>query len=105
MYQAIKPNMVHVHVKDGRWVKEKGDAEYTFPGEGDGQTERIMKDLVETGYAGYISIEPHVAVVFHGAGAADDLSPEEKAKLQYDSYIKYGTMLDAMLRRLGAPLA
>ena len=105
MYQAIKPHMVHVHVKDGRWIKEKGDAEYTFPGEGDGQTERILKDLVDTGYAGHISIEPHVAVVFHGAGAADELSPEAKAKLQYDSYLKYGRMLDAMLRRLGAPLA
>ena len=104
MYQTIKPFMAHVHVKDGRWVKEKNDAEYTFPGEGEGQTERIMRDLVDTGYNGYISIEPHVAVVFHGAGAADDLSPEQKAKEQYDSYIKYGRMLEAMLKRVGANL-
>ncbi len=105
MYQAIKPHMAHVHVKDGRWVKEKNDAEYTFPGEGDGQTERIMRDLVETGYNGYISIEPHVAVVFHGAGAADNLSPEEKAKAQYESYVKYGRMLEAILKKVGAKLA
>ncbi len=105
MYQAVKPFMAHVHVKDGRWIKEKNDAEYTFPGEGEGQTERIMKDLVDTGYQGYISIEPHVAVVFHGAGAADDLSPEQKAKEQYDSYLKYGRMLESMLKRLNAPLA
>jgi sugar phosphate isomerase/epimerase len=104
MYQAVKPNMVHVHVKDGRWVKEKNDAEYTFPGEGEGQTERIMADLVKTGYSGHISIEPHVAVVFHGAGSADNLSPEQKAKEQYDSYVKYGRMLEAMLKRLGADL-
>ena len=104
MYQAIKPFMAHVHVKDGRWVKEKNDAEYTFPGEGEGQTERIMKDLVETGYSGHISIEPHVAVVFHGAGAADNLSPEQKAKEQYDSYIKYGRMLEALLNKVGAKL-
>jgi sugar phosphate isomerase/epimerase len=104
MYQAVKPHMVHVHVKDGRWITAKNDAEYTYPGEGDGQTERIMKDLVDTGYSGYISIEPHVAVVFHGAGAADDLSAEQKAKEQYDSYIKYGQMLEAMLKRQGAEL-
>ncbi len=104
MYQAVKPRMVHVHVKDGRWVKEKNDAEYTFPGEGEGQTERIMADLVRTGYNGHISIEPHVAVVFHGAGAADNLSPEQKAKEQYDSYIKYGRMLEAMLKKCGAAL-
>jgi sugar phosphate isomerase/epimerase len=104
MYQAVKPFMAHVHVKDGRWNATKGDADYTYPGEGDGQTERIMRDLVQSGYAGYISIEPHVAVVFHGAGAADDLSPEQKAREQYESYVKYGRMLEAMLLRLGAKL-
>ena len=104
MYQAVKPFLAHVHVKDGIWDKTKNDAVYTFPGEGEGQTERIMKDLVETGYNGYISIEPHVAVVFHGAGAADGLSPEQKAKEQYDSYIKYGRMLEALLTKVGAKL-
>ena len=104
MYQAVKPNMVHVHVKDGRWLTEKNDAVYTYPGEGEGQTERILADLVKTGYQGHISIEPHVAVVFHGAGAADELSPEQKAKEQYDSYVRYGRMLQAMLERNGAVL-
>ena len=32
------------------------------------------------------------------------LSPEQKAKEQYDSYIKYGRMLETMLKRLGAKL-
>ncbi|MCE9519439.1 MAG: sugar phosphate isomerase/epimerase [Verrucomicrobia bacterium] len=104
MYQAIKPHMAHVHVKDARWNPAKKDADYTYPGEGDGQIERIMSDLVKIGYDGYISIEPHVAVVFHSAGAADELSPEQKAKEQYDSYVKYGSMLEAMLVRLGAKL-
>lgn len=105
MYQAIKPHMVHVHVKDGRWNPAKNDADYTYPGEGEGQTGRIMADLVKTGYSGYISIEPHVAVVFHGAGAADDLSPEQKAKEQFDSYVKYGRMLEEMLKTAGARLS
>jgi len=104
MYQAIKPNMVHVHVKDGRWLPEKNDAEYTYPGEGAGQTQRIIADLVKTGYDGYISIEPHVAVVFHGAGAADEMDPEAKAREQFNSYIKYGKMLEAMLKAEGATL-
>ena len=105
MYQAIKPHMAHVHVKDGRWVAAKNDADYTYPGEGEGQTDRILADLVTSGYQGYISIEPHVAVVFHGAGAADDLSAEQKAKEQYDSYLKYGRQLDAMLKKHGAVFA
>lgn len=105
MYQAIKPHMVHVHVKDGRWNASKNDADYTYPGEGEGQTERIMQDLVKSDYSGYISIEPHVAVVFHGAGAADNLSPDQKAREQFDSYVKYGRMLEAMLKKCGAALA
>ncbi len=105
MYQAVKPSMVHVHVKDGRFDAEKKAEVFTYPGEGDGQTARIMGDLVKTGYNGYISIEPHVAVVFHGAGAADDLSPEEKAKEQYDSYVKYGRMLEDLLKKAGATLS
>lgn len=105
MYQAIKPHMVHIHVKDGRWNKEKNDADYTYPGEGDGQVEKILADVVSSDYNGYISIEPHVAVVFHGAGAADDLSPEAKAKEQYDSYVKYGRQLETLLKKVGAQLA
>ncbi|WP_050029055.1 sugar phosphate isomerase/epimerase [Verrucomicrobium sp. BvORR034] len=105
MYQAIKPHMVHIHVKDGRRNKEKNDADYTFPGEGDAQVEKILSDVVTSGYKGYISIEPHVAVVFHGAGAADDLSPEAKAKEQYDSYVKYGRQLETLLKKVGAQLA
>lgn len=104
MYQAIKPNMVHVHVKDAVYNAAKKDGDYKYPGEGDGQVERIMADLIASDYSGHISIEPHVAVVFHGAGAADDLSPEQKAKEQYDSYVKYGRQLEAMLKRLGAKL-
>lgn len=103
-YQAVKPHIAHIHVKDGKWNADKNDADYTFPGEGEGKTEPIMKDLIESGYDGFISIEPHVAVVFHGAGAADDLDPETKAREQYDSYVKYGRQLEAMLKRLGAQL-
>jgi sugar phosphate isomerase/epimerase len=104
MYQAIKPHMAHVHVKDGHFDMEKKAESFTYPGEGDGQTARIMKDLVDSGYHGYISIEPHVAVVFHGSGAADNLSPEAKAKEQYDSYIKYGRALETILEWAGASL-
>lgn len=104
MYQAIKPHIAHVHVKDGRWDHARNDAVYTYPGEGDGQVERILGDLLASGYEGLISIEPHVAVVFHGAGSADHLGAEEKAHEQLQSYLKYGRMLEAMLTKLGAEI-
>ncbi|TLD69111.1 sugar phosphate isomerase/epimerase [Phragmitibacter flavus] len=104
MYQAIKPHIAHVHIKDAFYNPTKKDGDYQYPGEGAGQVEKICADLIASGYDGYISIEPHVAVVFHGAGAADDLSPEAKAKEQYDSYLKYGQKMEALLKKLNAPL-
>lgn len=101
MYQAIKPHIAHVHIKDAVFNPTTKDGDYKFPGEGDGQVERICADLIATGYEGYISIEPHVAVVFHGAGAADNLSPEDKAREQYESYLKYGRQMADLLRKVG----
>lgn len=101
MYEAIKPHIAHIHIKDAIYNPEKKDGDYKFPGEGDGQVEKICADLLASGYEGHISIEPHVAVVFHGAGAADNLSPEDKAREQYDSYVKYGKQMEALLRKVG----
>jgi sugar phosphate isomerase/epimerase len=102
MYEAIKPHMAHVHVKDGVWNAGKGDADYSYPGEGDGAVRRILADVLQSDYKGYVSIEPHVAVVFHGAGAVDGLSAEEKAREQYDSYVKYGRRLETLVAELRA---
>ena len=62
-----------------------GDKEvYTFPGEGDGDVKRIIKDLLDNGYDGGFSMEPHMAVVFH------DDSVKSESDIQYNNYIEYG---------------
>jgi sugar phosphate isomerase/epimerase len=106
-YQAVKPHIAHVHVKDGRWNAAKKDLDYTMPGDGDGQVERILDDLLRSGYSGFVSIEPHVSVVFHSTGTADTRDPAEKAREQFSSFVEYGRRLDAMVRRLrdSAPAA
>ncbi len=97
-YQAVKPHISHVHVKDGVWNPAKKDCDYKFPGEGDGQVVRIVEDLVKTGYDGFISIEPHVSVVFHSL-TADDRDPEEKAREQFESYVAYGRQLEQIIQK------
>jgi sugar phosphate isomerase/epimerase len=99
-YQAVKPAIAHVHIKDGAWNAAKGDCDYTFPGEGDGQVERILADLMAEGYAGFVSIEPHVSVVFHSAGAPQAMDPEAKAREQFESYVNYGRSLYALMQRI-----
>ncbi|MGK0189323.1 MAG: sugar phosphate isomerase/epimerase [Verrucomicrobiales bacterium] len=101
MYEVIKPCIAHVHVKDAIWHEEDAHCEYTYPAKGDGRVRDILKDLLDGGYDGYISIEPHVAAVFH-----DDESPnadedaEAKATEQFDSYVRYGRELEELVKKL-----
>jgi sugar phosphate isomerase/epimerase len=100
MYQAIKPKLKHIHIKDAIWNPIKQDADYTYPGEGQGQVKRILTDLLHSGYQGYISIEPHVAVVFHDNKHGAQADPVEQAKHQFDSYIRYGQQLQDLINAL-----
>jgi len=104
-YQAVKPHIAHVHVKDGRWNRRKKDLDYTMPGQGDAQVARILSDLLESGYDGFVSIEPHVSVVFHSTDQNDPRSPDEKAREQFESYVSYGRQLEAIVRDLKATAA
>lgn len=104
-YQAVKPAISHIHIKDGRYNAAKKDCDYTLPGEGAAQVERILADLIASGYDGFVSIEPHTAVVFHSAGESSGMDPAAKAQQQYDSYVEYGRRLTAIVARASSPAA
>jgi len=93
-YSHVKPFIDHIHIKDCVWDAAKNDAVYTFPGEGDGDVVKILTDLKQSGYNKGISIEPHVAVVFHDAGVTAN------AQKQYDSYVEYGQRLKQIIDHL-----
>jgi sugar phosphate isomerase/epimerase len=64
-WQNVKSHVVHIHVKDATWNPEKNDADYNWPGEGQGRVRDILEDAFRIGYQGAVSIEPHMVVVFH----------------------------------------
>ena len=97
-YEHVKEHIVHVHVKDARWNHAKNDADYTMPGDGDGKVREILTDLLVSGYAGGISIEPHVAVVFHDAHVK--ASDEE----MFNSFVEYGRRLMALVDQINVDL-
>jgi sugar phosphate isomerase/epimerase len=97
-YQALKPHINHVHIKDGNWNDASAECTFTMPGEGQGDVARILADLSESGYAGFISIEPHVATVFHDTTKSDD-DPQEKARQQFESYVEYGRKLTLLMKQ------
>jgi len=98
-YTRVKPFVVHVHIKDAKWNPAKNDADYTYPGEGDGAVRPIIEDLLASGYDGGFSIEPHLAVVFH------DSSVTASEKEQYSTYVEYGRRLEKLIREIKDELA
>lgn len=99
-YQAVKPAISHIHIKDGVYNPATKDADYCLPGDGRGEVRRILKDLTGSGYDGFISIEPHTAVVFHSAGTSGGMDPAAKAQQQFESYVEYGRRMEEVLRSL-----
>ena len=93
-YEHVKDYVAHVHIKDARWNPAKNDADYTYPGEGQGDVKRILQDLVTRGYAGGISIEPHLAVVFH------DATVTSSAEAQFNTYVEYGRRLMKLIEEV-----
>ncbi|MCD6303912.1 MAG: sugar phosphate isomerase/epimerase, partial [Planctomycetes bacterium] len=66
-YRHVREHIVYVHIKDSRFVEWTDGifpkSEFTWPGEGDGDVRRVVKDLIERGYDGGFSMEPHLGVV------------------------------------------
>lgn len=98
-WSNVKPHVAHLHIKDARWNPAKNDADYTFPGEGDGAVRRILADALAGGYNAGISIEPHMVVVFHDAGskANDDAMRQ--------NFVEYGRRLEQMIHSIKSGLA
>jgi len=97
-YTHVREHIAHVHVKDATWNPAKNDADYNMPGEGMGKVRPILQDLLATGYDAGISIEPHVAVVFHDATVK---SSEEQMRT---SFVEYGRRLVRMVDEINFDL-
>ncbi len=65
-YPILRDDIVYLHIKD---AMHKGDkVETTFPGEGEAQFPEILADLKRGEFDGFLSLEPHLAVVGKMAG-------------------------------------
>ena len=89
-YHAVKHAIVHVHVKDCVMIDDQES--YVFPGEGDAHIPEILEDLHQSGYDGFIAIEPHVGKVFH-----EDFDSKNADK-EYQIYRQYGHKFEDLVR-------
>ncbi|MGA2863819.1 MAG: TIM barrel protein [Verrucomicrobiota bacterium] len=88
----VRDQAVHLHIKDAAWNPARNDADYHWPGQGQGRVREILKDALARGYAGALSIEPHMVSVFHDAQAK---TADETALRQ--NYVEYGRRLEALV--------
>lgn len=97
-YSHVKDHIAYVHIKDGTWDEATQKQNFTHAGEGHGDVRRILKDLLAGGYDGGISIEPHLAVVFH------DASITTSEEIKYHNYVEYGRRVERMIAGIKAEI-
>jgi 3-dehydroshikimate dehydratase len=89
-WPKLKPFTVHVHVKDARM----SDGKIVPAGEGDGDIGSILKDAYQSGYRGFLTLEPHLGV----AGQFSGFTGPDLFKVATDA-------LNQVCRANGVPLA
>jgi len=93
----VRDHVVHIHVKDATWNPARNDADYNWPGQGQGCVRQILADARARGYDAGVSIEPHMVVIFHDTQSGVS---ENDTKT---NFIEYGRRLEKLVRDLGAP--
>ncbi len=94
-WTQVRAHTAHIHVKDATWNPAKNDADYNWPGEGQGRVRDILQDALARGYDAGISIEPHMVVVFHDAHA--QASNDE---MMCVNYVEYGRRLEKLIAEI-----
>jgi L-ribulose-5-phosphate 3-epimerase len=94
---GVIDRIAYVHIKD--MVTEADDSRHgIFPGEGESNLKQQLKEILQSGYDGVFSIEPHVATMIHEGKEAP---PDD---VLYNSYMKYGQMAMALFDEVKAEL-
>jgi sugar phosphate isomerase/epimerase len=63
-YPLLKPYIGYFHIKDAIM----GEGKVVPAGQGDGQVRELMAAARESGYAGFLSLEPHLKIAGHSTG-------------------------------------
>lgn len=88
--RRILPHVAHVHIKDAVGTPER--TTYVAPGDGQARVAECLRLLMEHGYAGALSLEPHVSARPHEGVTADDSTAEP--------FVRAGRRLQQLLREL-----
>jgi sugar phosphate isomerase/epimerase len=94
-YEMLKPYIAYIHIKDALW----SDGSVVPAGYGDGNVEKILTMLKDSGYQGFLSLEPHLAD-FAGFSALEQSAVEKKKLSGEESFTIACEALRKILERL-----
>ncbi|MEX2578278.1 MAG: sugar phosphate isomerase/epimerase family protein [Verrucomicrobiales bacterium] len=92
-YKACRDHIDHVHIKSARPNPEGGDW-ITCHVDEDPVQRRILQDLEDTGYDGWLSIEPHLKAAIHAGQDVDDSGEARQV------WVEYAKRLEALVASL-----
>jgi sugar phosphate isomerase/epimerase len=92
-WEHVRDHVAHIHIKDAVWNSARQNPNYCWPGEGDAAMNAILTDAIRRGYAGGVSIEPHMVAVFHDAKAG----MADKETLMLKNFVEYGRRLEKLI--------
>ena len=84
-YTMLRPYIEYMHIKDAK----ASDGAVTVAGRGDGHIPSVLQDLKDSGYTGFLSLEPHLT---NFVGFAD---LEESAEVAQKEDMSQGAKLFA----------
>jgi len=93
-YSYVKEHIEYIHIKDGIYNTITQNVDWCFPGEGQGFVREILTDLIQNGFEGGISIEPHINIVQHQNPEASE------SENRFNNYVKYGKMLEKIVKEI-----
>ena len=96
-YSHVREHVAYIHIKDGIYDAATQKTIFTYPGEGQGDIPKIIKDLFSRGYDGGFSIEPHMGAVFHDPNSQHSLDAAE-------IYVAYGRRMMKMINTIRTEL-
>lgn len=86
-YEKTKDHITHVHIKSAMANPEGGDW-ITCHVDEDPVQRRILQDLKNNGYDGWLSIEPHIKAAIHAGQDVDDTGEARQVWVEYTRRLK-----------------
>ncbi|MCB1066145.1 MAG: sugar phosphate isomerase/epimerase [Verrucomicrobiae bacterium] len=92
-YQACREQVTHVHIKSAK-KDPNSDNWITCHVDEDPVQRRILQDLKDRGYDGWLSIEPHIKAAVHAGQDVDDSGEAREV------WVEYTRRLEALVNSL-----